>query len=151
MTRNSTEQLIHTYLTDIAVAGNLGLIDELFHPDLVDEAAIAFGGPHGRKGLNGHVIGFRKHITNPTVTIENIIGNDDQVMAQWSFSGIHDGPWLNQPPTHQEISGTVFSYFTVKNGLVTRYRLWLCAKFDRVVTYDSSLPLDQQGLASSNG
>ncbi|MEM7097666.1 MAG: ester cyclase [Pseudomonadota bacterium] len=134
---------MHIYLTKIAAQGELDLIDRFFHPELIDEAAIAFGGPEGIKGLYGHVIGFRRNIGNATIGIQNIIGNEAQVMAQWSFTGTHDGPWLNQAPTNKPISGTVFSYFTLSEGLVIRYRLWLCARFEDLIVFDSSKPLPE--------
>ncbi len=61
-------------------------------------------------------------------------------MAQWSFTGRHTGPWLGRAPTGQEISGTVFSFFDLVDGRISRYRVWLCALFDEPVVFDSSRP-----------
>lgn len=35
------------------------------------------------------------------------------------------------------ISANVFSFFTLKGGLISRYRLWMCAEMDEVMTFDS--------------
>ncbi len=140
MAQATPRQVMQTYLNDIVSGGQLELIDELFHPDMIDEAAIAFGGPTGRAGLVGHVKGFRRHIGNLEMTIKEIVAGSDQVMAEWSFTGTHDGPWLGRQPTHERISGTVFSYFTLGDGQVVRYRLWLYASLDEPVVFDSSRP-----------
>ena len=72
------------------------LIAELAQPDMVDEANQAFGGPPGRDGLIAHAKGFRRHIGALKVTIDQIVAGNDEVMAQWSFTGSHIGPWMGQ-------------------------------------------------------
>ena len=133
--------LMRTYLQEVALGGNLSLIDELTLPDMVDEANLAFGGPTGRAGLVQHVKGFRRHITNLSLDIHRIVGNEDEVMARWSFSGVHSGPWLGRPATGKPIDGTVFSFFALREGKIARYRLWLHANFKEPITFDSTSAL----------
>ena len=61
-------------------------------------------------------------------------------MAQWTFTGTHDGPWLGRPPTGELIRCTVFSFFTLRDGRIAHYRLWLAAEFPELVVFDSSRP-----------
>ncbi len=138
--RLSSHELMELYLTEVGTNGRLDLIDEIAHEDMVDEANQAFGGPPGRAGLVAHVKGFQRNVGNLRTTIHRIVAGDDEVMAHWSFTGTHDGPWLDRPPTGQEISGTVFSFFTLTDGLISHYRLWLVAQFDELVIFDSSAP-----------
>ena len=139
-TQLTPRQVMEVYLTEVAAKGRVELIEQLAHPDMVDEANQAFGGPPGRDGLIAHVTGFRRHVGNLEITIDQIVPGDDEVMAQWSFTGTHDGPWLGRPPTGSEISGTVFSFFSLEAGRISRYRLWLAAIFDEPVIFDSSNP-----------
>lgn len=134
-------EIMEIYLTEVAAKGRLDLIETLAHPDMIDEANQAFGGPPGREGLVAHVKGFRRHIGSPDYKIHQIVAGRDEVMAHWSFTGTHDGPWLGRPHTGKEISGTVFSFFTITGGLISHYRLWLCAQFDELVVFDSSNPV----------
>ena len=129
-----------TYLADIGGEKRYELIDEIAHEDMVDEANLAFGGPPGRAGLVDHVKGFHRNITETTSDVHRIVGGDAGVMAHWSFKGRHTGPWLGRPPTGEMISADVFSFFTLKDGLISRYRLWMCAEMDEVVVFDSSNP-----------
>jgi predicted ester cyclase len=69
-----------------------------------------------------------------------VAGTDD-VMAWWSFTGTHVGPWLGRAPTGQEISGTTFSFFDLVDGRISRYRVWLHAELDEPVLFDSSRPV----------
>ena len=139
-------ELMETYLLEVVANGRLDLIEELANPDMVDEANQAFDGPKGRAGLIAHVKGFRRHIGDLSITIDRIVAGTDDVMAQWSFTGKHVGPWLGRAPTGKEISGTVFSFFHLKDGRLDRYGLWLCAHFDEPVIIDTCrLERNQKG------
>lgn len=140
MTRTPKE-VMETYLQEVCVEGRLELIEALAQPDMVDEANQAFGGPPGREGLVAHVVGFRRNIGDPRISIERIVAGQNEVMAHWSFTGSHIGPWLGKTPTGQEISATVFSFFDLADGRIARYRVWLCAQFDEPVVFDSSRPV----------
>lgn len=129
-----------TYLAEVGGKGRYELINEIAHEDMVDEANQAFGGPSGRAGLVAHVKGFRKNITETASEVHAIVGDHDQVMAHWSFTGRHVGPWLGRAPTGKMISANVFSFFTLKDGLISRYKLWMCAEMDERVVFDSSNP-----------
>lgn len=131
---------METYLRDVVADGRLDLIEELALPDMVDEANQAFGGPPGRAGLVAHVVGFRRNVGELAVTVERIVAGTDTVMAWWSFTGTHVGLWLNRPPTGKPISGTAFSFFDLRDGRISRYRIWLHALLDVPVVFNSSRP-----------
>ena len=66
------------------------------------------------------------------------VGDDDTAMAWWSFTGVHVGPWLDRPPTGERIESTVFSFFDITDGQISRYSLWLHAGFDEPLIFDPS-------------
>jgi predicted ester cyclase len=134
-------ELMEVYLLEVGAKGRMELIEEIAHPDMIDEANQAFGGPEGRDGLVAHVEGFRRNVGDVEITIDRIVAGKDEVMARWSFTGKHVGPWLGRAPTGNEISGTVFSFFDLTDGRISYYRLWLQAMFDVPVVFDSSNPL----------
>ena len=124
------EALARTYLSEVVCQGKLDLIDELAWPDMVDEANQAFGGPPGRDGLVAHVVGFRRNVDDLELTIHRIVADDAVVMVWWSFTGTHVGPWLGIAPTGQSFGGTVFSFFDLVDGRISRYGLWLHTDLD---------------------
>lgn len=133
------DAVMRSHLVDVAQHGRLELIDELAHPDMVDEANRVFDGPPGVAGLRAHVAGFRRHITDVDLTIHRVVPGADEVMAWWSFTGIHRGPWLDHEATNAPVTATVFSFFDLVDGRISRYRLWLHALFsDGAVVFDSS-------------
>lgn len=133
-------QIMETYLIDVAQHGQLELIEEIALPDMVDEANQAFGGPPGRAGLVAHVKGFRRALASPQITIRDIVASDNCVMAWWTFSGTHRGKWLGREPDGQALRGDVFSFFDLKDGKISRYRLFVHAGFTDPVIFDSGNP-----------
>ena len=131
---------METYLIEVGQNARLDLIKNISQPDMIDEANRAFGGPAGRDGLVSHVKAFHRQIEEIKIEIKQIVGNESEVMAHWFFTGIHRGPWLGRKATGKEVSANVFSFFTLKSGLISYYRLWLYAMLDIPVIFDSSRP-----------
>jgi predicted ester cyclase len=92
-----------------------------------------------------HVKGFRRNVGELELTIDRIVAGTDDVMGWWSFSGTHVGPWLGVPPTGESLSATVFSFFDLVDGRISRYRVWVHALFDDPVVFDSSRPVLPRG------
>jgi hypothetical protein len=61
-------------------------------------------------------------------------------LVEVAQQGKHVGPWLGQAPTGAVIESTVFSFFELTAGRISRYRLWLQAGFEPSITFDSSRP-----------
>lgn len=134
------EALMRTYLEQVVAEGRLELLEAMTRPDMVDEANAAFGGPPGRAGLIAHAKGFRRHVTELRVDVQRIVAGTDEVMAWWSFTGLHSGPWLGRPPSGKPIRGSVFSFFDLVDKRISRYRLFLVAEFPELVLFDTSRP-----------
>jgi len=135
-----SKTLMETYLMEVVQNGRLDLIKAIAQPDMIDEANRAFGGPAGRDGLIAYIKKFRSQIKNLKLEIKQIVGNENEVVAHWFFTGMHKGRWLRHEPTGKEVSADVFSFFTLKDGLISYYRLWLHAMIDGPVIFDSSCP-----------
>ena len=136
-----TSDLMRIYLEEVVRDGRLERIEAIAHADMVDEANLSFGGPTGRAGLVAHVKGFRRHVTDREITIHEIVGSEDRVMAWWSFTGAHTGPWLGVPATGERVRGDVSSFFSLTAGKISRYRLWLHTDLAHGTTFDSSAAL----------
>ena len=73
-----------------------------------------------------------------------------QVAVFWRMSAVHEGPFLQIPPTHQsvEIHGT--GLFIVRDEQITRgVHLWDLAGLLRAVNLPPDLPDTENGPASS--
>ncbi|WP_281018214.1 MULTISPECIES: ester cyclase [unclassified Minwuia] len=138
--QRTPRQVMEAYLMEVVTNGRLDLIEELAQPDMVDEANQAFNGPPGRAGLVAHAKGFGRNISDLSVTVDQIVAGEDDVMAKWTFTGKLNGPWLGQTPTGKIFSCTAFSFFRLRDGLIDHYRVWLHANLDTPVVFDSANP-----------
>ena len=51
------------------------------------------------------------------------------------------GALARSTPTGQPISGTVFSFFELVEGAISRYRVWMLADVGERIVFDSSRPV----------
>jgi steroid delta-isomerase-like uncharacterized protein len=52
------------------------------------------------------------------VTLDEMIAEDDKVMARWTQRGTHRGPFLDIPPTGKQISYSGINIFQIANGQI---------------------------------
>ncbi len=138
MSRAANEQIMRTYLEEVGIKRRLDLIPEIAAEDMVDEVIAAEGGPPGREGLVAHVMGFHATFPEFTVTIRKILANDDEVMAWWTFEGSPVTEFWGVPPTGNSVSGHVFSFFSITDGKISRYRFFIHVGFDTPVSFDTT-------------
>jgi predicted ester cyclase len=91
-----------------SIAGDQADYKELLAPDFV---AHLLGGPQNREGFLQHNNFFNVAFSNRRLTVEDLIAEEDKVMARIIWSGIHSGDFQGLPPTGEKI---VISAFIVE-------------------------------------
>jgi predicted ester cyclase len=64
------------------------------------------------------------------ITIDEMIAEEDRVMALWTFYGVHQGNYFGLPPTNKHVSYSGINIFRIANGKIAEIwdiadRLWL--------------------------
>lgn len=78
---------------------------------------------------------------SPTFTIHQQTAEDTQVSVFWSVEAVHEGPFLQIPPTHRALSVSGTSLFTIRDGRIARgVHLWDLAGLLRVLGLLPDLP-----------
>lgn len=121
MSIEENKNVIRRYGFELYNKWNDHLIDELVDENVTGE----FPGfdPKGgienyRKWYNDLKAGF----PDCHFTIENIIGENDNVAVIWRYQATHTGYYNNFPPTGNKIDLKYVSVYTVKNGKITEMR-----------------------------
>ncbi|MFY9649459.1 MAG: ester cyclase [Trebonia sp.] len=78
--------LLRRLIEEVINQGKLGVIDELFSPDLA--AAVR----------QGHTA-FRTAFSDWRMELIDVIAEGDKVVGRFTCSGTHTGPWLGARPT----------------------------------------------------
>lgn len=134
MSRERNEQIMRTYLEEVVANERLDLIPEIAGESMVDESAEA----SGRDELVAHVKGFHEVLTDHTITIRKIMATETEVMAWWTAEGTHVGDLLGVDPTGRRVAGHAFSFFSISDGRISRYRFFVMVDFEPPVYYDST-------------
>ncbi|WP_037912784.1 ester cyclase [Actinacidiphila yeochonensis] len=56
-----------------------------------------------------------------TLTVDELIAEDDRVYARWTQVGTHVGPIDHYPPTGAQITETASAVYRVEDGLIAEY------------------------------
>lgn len=121
MTAEQNADVMRRYLTEVAGAGNIELLEEIAAPDMVDHTAVAAGWGTIRHGLVRHVTYFRQTLADMTVTIERLVASADEVVGIWRVSGKHQSSLFGYPAIGNHLEWTNASVFRVADGRITDY------------------------------
>jgi len=97
---------------------NLTLADELFSPIFLlhdPSSPVEIRGPEGYKQ---DIIRFRSVFPDLHVTLEDIIAEEEKVVARWTARGTHTGPLRSFPPTGRQVTLTGIDIFRIEDGKI---------------------------------
>ncbi len=88
--------LTRKFYEEVVARGRVDLLDTLASTDIFDHAAKASGWAPGRAGFVQHIEWLHGGVSEPTVTIEDLIAEGDRVVAYWTLSGTHSGDFCSE-------------------------------------------------------
>jgi steroid delta-isomerase-like uncharacterized protein len=98
--------------------GNLGALDELFAPDYQEHQ---FQLPPTLQGFKESIRGLRTSFPDITVTIEDVIADEDKVWARSTARGTHRGEFMGLPPSGAEIAIDVIDICRFESGKIVEH------------------------------
>lgn len=92
--------------------GDLSLVDEYIAEDIVSHNP-NLGTTEGREAYKAFITSIRDAFPDLSVTVQELVEEDDTVVARVSMSGTHEGEFMDIEPTGKECSvdGVVFVRF----------------------------------------
>jgi steroid delta-isomerase-like uncharacterized protein len=103
--------------------GNLAAADEAFAPNLVFYSSTEPQPIRGIEGFKGFPTMLRTGFPDISVSIDDLIGQDDIVMSRWTWRGTHLGPFQGLPPTGRQASGQGIEIYRFVDGKIEE--IWL--------------------------
>lgn len=107
MSIEENKQLIRRLFEEVINNNRTEMLDEVF----VSGSMIA-------GSFKDTVILMRTAFPDVHITIEHMVGEDDQVAVVLSVTGENTGPFMGQPPTGLPILLTGIHYYKIRNGRV---------------------------------
>jgi predicted ester cyclase len=102
------KQVVRRLINEVMNAGDLHVIDELYHPQLARAA---------RRWIEP----FMSSFSDVHMRIEQLVAESDAVVGRFSCSATQTGEWLGHPPTGRRFTNVPEVYiFRIENGRITR-------------------------------
>lgn len=117
--------LVRRYLQEIAPAGAIDLLDEVFSPELV--AHVGGGSVTGIQVMRDYVSAFHSAFPDVRAIIEDEIAEGDRVAVRWRWEGTHRGHFQGIAPTGKRVSQTGTTVFRISVGRIAE--VWPQADF----------------------
>ncbi len=100
--------LVRRFIEELWNAGNLGIVDELVHPEFVDH------GPAGQQtrgpgGVRRFVEAYRATFPNVHIIVEDRIAAGDKVATRWTARATHRGELMGVPASGNKVEVTAIS------------------------------------------
>ena len=104
MSLEENKQLIQHLFEEVINNNRTELLDEIFVPGSMIAAS-----------FRDSVFLVRTAFPNARVTIDQMVGEEDQVAVVFTVAGENTGPFMGQAPTGQSILFTGIHYYRIRN------------------------------------
>ena len=126
---------------------------EEFNEDNLEAAAACFADDlvghepgrnlHGRDGIRHSLAGFRNTFPDIQVTVEDLVAEEDRVVARWRFRGTQRGEVLGVAPTGKRVTVTGMIFYGISEDGISEYwgswdRMGLLQQLDAPATLSVS-------------
>src|SRR5215204_1370691 len=85
--------------------GNLDAAEEIFAAEQVEAA-------------KQEAAGFRQGFPDVVSTVEDLIAEEDKVVARWRSRATHRGDYMGIPPSGKEVQFTGISFYRIEEGKI---------------------------------
>jgi steroid delta-isomerase-like uncharacterized protein len=122
MSLEENKALIRRFYAEVWNKGNLDAADEIFAKDYVRHdlrPGAGLPGPAGQKKIAAE---FRAAFPDVRNEVDLMVAEGDFVVARWTTTGTHNGPWGEVPPTGKAMRFAGVNIFRIRAGRVVE--LW---------------------------
>lgn len=117
-------QTIRRYFEDLWSRGDESLIDELLHPDYVNNSPGSPAMSTDREGVRWVLRALRTAFPDLRYTIEDMVVGDDAVAVRTSMSGTHRGDFFGLAPTGRSFRVNQMNIERFRDGrIVSHHRV----------------------------
>jgi steroid delta-isomerase-like uncharacterized protein len=121
MTLADNKALVRRLFDEVWNTGNVALVDDLLAPSFVDHAAQMGGDDPTRDGFKTQVRLFRTAFPDGRSQIEDLIAEDDRVVARWTDGGTQRGEWMGVPPTGKRVTMSGIDVYRIEQGRIAEF------------------------------
>jgi Predicted ester cyclase len=117
MSTEENKAIVRQFFEEGPSKGNLSAADELLSPDFIIYGPLPAS--PGVEGINEIITTCRAAFEHLNVTIEDMIAENDKVVARFTARGINKGNFMDLLATGKSIIMTGIEIFRIKDGKIT--------------------------------
>ena len=100
--------------------GNLAVIDELVHPEIVDHNPFP-NQPSGREGFRSLVTLLRTAFPDLQIKLEDVFSAGDKVCVRERMAGTHQGDFMGLAPTNRRVDVMGIEIMRLEDGRLVEH------------------------------
>jgi steroid delta-isomerase-like uncharacterized protein len=116
MSVEQNKALFRRFVEEAFNKGNVSIIDELLAPNFVEREVLPPGTPGGREGVKQLTMMFRTAFPDFNVRIDDMIAEDDKIVARTTWNGTQKGEFMGIPPSGKRVSFDVIDIIRLSGG-----------------------------------
>lgn len=113
--------LFRRFTERIVNEGDLGAADELLAPDFVTHEELPPGIPSGPEGVKQLFQMMRTGFPDLRMSIEDMVAEQDRVVARLTFRGTHRGEFMGMPATGRPVEYQAIDIMRVHEGKLAEH------------------------------
>lgn len=115
---DDNKRLVRRALEELYAKGDIGLADELIHPDFVDHDPAHPDQPSGPESVKQTVRNLHGAFAELRFAIEDEVAERDKVVQLVTMSGRHTGPLMGREPTGRAFSVRHINIWRIADGKI---------------------------------
>jgi steroid delta-isomerase-like uncharacterized protein len=123
MSEESNKTAIRRHFEEAYNNRDFSVLDELYAPDANPDAGVR-GGIPGAEGARQYLSAFLTAFPDLTVSILDLIAEDDRVVCRYIGRVTHAGSFMGIPPTGRTASVEGLAFFRFANGRIVQSANW---------------------------
>lgn len=117
MSTEDNKAIAHRF-AQVWAAGGLHIVDELAAPDIVVSYPIPPEPIRSAEAFKAFLTELITGLPDATITVDDMIAEDDKVACRWTMRGTQEGPLFGFPPTGRSIQISGFTFYRIASGKV---------------------------------
>lgn len=120
MSGQDNKTVVRRYYEEVFNHHQTALIDQLAVEDYVEHDPFP-GQGNGRADLKARVQAILAAFSPLQFRLEDLVAEEDRVVARWSQTGTHTGPFLGIPPTRRQFTITGIDIHQLRDGRMAEH------------------------------
>lgn len=117
----TNKRITRRFPEEVATEGNVDLVDELCTEDVIDHSPD--GEIRGREALKAHMNAYLSAFGDFSATVEEAVAEGDTVAMRVTLRGVHEGEFVNVPPTGNEFEVANMVFTRIEDGQIAERRV----------------------------